>query len=75
MNADEASRWRRAQWLRASANPDPHDDLDYRMVDLEVIGLGDLDTVVVLSDEADLLRDDAFVVTTVEQLCDLDDWR
>lgn len=64
----------RARWSRVSADPDPHEDLDYRMVELDVIGVEGSDTVVVLPNEADMLKDDAFVVTSAEHVCDLDDW-
>jgi len=44
------------------------------MVELDVIGVEGSESVVVLPNEADMLRDDAFVVMNAADICDLDDW-
>lgn len=64
----------RSQWSRVSADPDPKADLEYRMVDLDVIHVENSETVVILPNEADMLRENAFVVTDEADLCDLEAW-
>lgn len=44
------------------------------MVDLDVIHVENSETVVILPNEADMLRENAFVVTDEADLCDLEAW-
>lgn len=64
----------REEWSRVSADPDPRIDLDYRMIDLDVIHVEGSDTVVLLPNEADMLRENAFVVADEGNLRDLEKW-
>lgn len=64
----------RNTWSRVSADPDPHGDLEYQMVELDVIHVEGSESVVVLPNEADMLRENAFLVTTEDDLCELEHW-
>ncbi|MFW5918567.1 MAG: hypothetical protein ACOCSP_01465 [archaeon] len=64
----------RSQWSRVAADPDPRTDLQYQMVDLDVIHVEGSETVVVLPNEADMLRENAFVVIEEGDLYDLEAW-
>jgi len=59
-------------WSSVPADPDPHADLGYDLLDLEVFepenGTGE---VVFLPAEEDLLREDAFIVAPERLVSDL----
>lgn len=57
-----------------AADPDPQEDLEYRMIDLDLYSVEDSDSVVLLPNEADMLRENAFLVTDERHVCDLADW-
>jgi hypothetical protein len=62
-----------ANWWDVGEHPDPHDDLGYELVDLDVIhhDQGRRDQVLVLPADEDMLRDDAFLVADATDLVDL----
>jgi len=63
-----------ANWWDVGQNPDAHDDLDYELVDLDVIrhDPGQRDQVLVLPADEDMLRDDAFLVADATDIVDLE---
>ena len=63
-----------ANWWDVGQNPDAHDDLDYELVDLDVIhhDPGQRDQVLVLPSDEDMLRNDAFLVADADDIVDLE---
>ena len=63
-----------ANWWDVGQNPDAHDDLDYELVDLDVIhhDPGQRDQILVLPADEDMLRDDAFLVADADDVLDLE---
>lgn len=62
----------RQDWVRLPANPDVHDDLGYELCDLEAHETNDGNVLVIPQDE-DMLRDDAFIVVAEEDVVTLGD--
>jgi len=59
-------------WEDEPADPDPYDDLGYEPVPWERISVvDDTDRVIFLPDSDDQLKDDAFIVSATEAVCDL----
>jgi hypothetical protein len=61
-------------WWDVGQNPDPNDDLEYELVDLDVIrhDPGRRDQVLVMPTDEEMLRDDAFLVADADALVDLE---
>ncbi|WP_237560633.1 hypothetical protein [Halostella litorea] len=57
-------------------DPDLADDLGYETIELDVVhpdnGSGD---VIVLPADEDLLKEDAFMVSDADSVCDVGEWR
>lgn len=61
-------------WRDVPADPDLHGDLGYEFVNLEMIDLDAPNQVMVLPEEAEMLREDAFAVVDGDDVCDLREW-
>jgi hypothetical protein len=61
-------------WSRVSEDPDLHSDLGYELIDLDVLDVEVADQVMVLPEETEMLREDAFVVVDDDDVCDLLEW-
>lgn len=61
-----------ATWEDEPADPDPYDDLGYDPVAWERISVvDDTDRVIFLPESEEQLRDDAFIVSETDAVCDL----
>lgn len=60
----------RQDWVRLPANPDINDDLGYELFDLESHETDD-GNVLIIPQDKDMLRDDAFIVIAEEDLITL----
>lgn len=60
----------RQDWVRLPPNPDVNDDLDYELFDLEAYETDD-DNVLVIPQDEDMLRNDAFIVIAKEDVVTL----
>lgn len=61
-------------WLDVPQNPSPSDDLEYDIIDLDIISTttnGEPKVLVLPTDE-DLLREDAFMIVTEDNVYDLE---
>lgn len=61
-------------WWDVAEDPDPETDLDYELIDLDVIQTtaNDRHQVLVLPTDEDLLREDAFMVVEESAVYDLE---
>lgn len=61
-------------WKDVSPDPDPSADLEYELIELDVIetNAGGRPQVLVLPEDEDMLREDAFMVVEESAICDLD---
>lgn len=61
-------------WWDVAEDPDPETDLDYELIDLDVIqtNANDRQQVLVLPTDEDLLREDAFMVVEESAIHDLE---
>lgn len=59
------------EWADRPMDPDPHSDLDYELVNWEVVPNSVDDKQVFLPIEESMLRDEAFIVAEPEACCDL----
>lgn len=61
-------------WWDVAEDPDPERDLDYELIDLDVIqtAVEDRHQVLVLPTDEDLLREDAFMVVEESAIRDLE---
>lgn len=64
----------RAEWSRVAADPDPRSDLEYRLIDLDVIVVEGSESVVFMPDESDMHGENEFVVAGESDVCDLESW-
>lgn len=62
------------EWEEIPTDPSLDGDLDYQLVDLDVIYLEDSNKVIVLPEEEEMLREDAFMITMDDDICDLIEW-
>lgn len=60
----------RQDWVRLPANPDANEDLGYELFDLEAHETDD-DNVLIIPQDEDMLRDDAFIVIAKEDVITL----
>ncbi|UIP01517.1 hypothetical protein Hbl1158_15380 (plasmid) [Halobaculum sp. CBA1158] len=62
-------------WRELPPNPDPIDDLGYRLLDLDFIPTSTSggEEVIVLPTDEDMLREDAFMVVGRDDVVSLDD--
>jgi hypothetical protein len=64
--------WSRSDWERLSADPDPEQDLGYRLADWDVVESNNTaNHLIFLPKDDDLLKDDAFIVADPESVCDV----
>lgn len=63
-----------ADWWDVAEDPDPSEDLDYELIDLDVIRTetGGKEQVLLLPSDEDMLRRDAFIVAERDAVCDLE---
>lgn len=62
------------EWESLPANPDPSDDLGYRITAWECFHTADnSNQIIYMPDDESLLKEDAFIVAQEEVLCDLGD--
>ena len=61
-------------WKEVSPDPDPSNDLEYELIELDVIQTtaGGRPQVLVLPEDEDMLREDAFMVVKESAICDLE---
>lgn len=61
-------------WKEVAPDPDPCGDLDYELIELDVIetNAGGRPQVLVLPEDEDMLREDAFMVVEESAICDLE---
>lgn len=61
-------------WKEVSPDPDPSNDLEYELIELDVIETtaGGEPQVLVLPEDEDMLREDAFMVVEEGGVCDLE---
>jgi hypothetical protein len=65
----------RNDWESLPSNPDPGEDLDYRISDWESFHTADnTDQIIYMPDDESLLKEDAFIVAEEAVLCELDDY-
>lgn len=57
-----------------SADPDPRSDLEYHLVDLDVIPVEGSNEVVIMPEESEMVSDTSFLIATERDLYDLGDW-
>lgn len=62
------------EWDHASEDPNPMADLDYRYVSINVVAAEQYDRLLLLPEEEDMLKKDAFIVVGEDELVDLSDW-
>lgn len=68
---DGASTLAGTDWEDRPVDPDLHSDLEYELVDWEVVPNSCDDKQVFLPIEESMLRDEAFIVAEPEACCDL----
>jgi len=61
------------QWDRAPDDPDPEADLGYECVAVDVVAAEQYGQLLVLPDDDELLREDAFIVAGKNDVVQLDD--
>jgi hypothetical protein len=63
-----------SDWWDVGDDPDAHADLDYELVDLDLIytDASGREQVLVMPNDEDMLRDDAFLVADEDDLYDLE---
>jgi hypothetical protein len=61
-------------WTDVSPDPDPSTDLEYDLIELDVIetDAGGRPQVLVLPEDENMLREDAFMVVEESGICDLE---
>lgn len=63
----------KTEWAEMPTDPDPRRNLGYELRDWEVVTTSkDSDQVVFLPEDAELLRDEAFVIIERDTLCSLE---
>lgn len=74
VEADTVSPASQSDWGDVSDDPDLHQDLDYELLDLDVLDIEVADQVMVLPEETEMLKEDAFIVVEEDDVCDLAEW-
>lgn len=62
------------EWERAAPHPHPREDLEYEFLSISVVAAEQYGRLLLLPEEDELLKDDAFIVVGEDDLADLDDW-